>query len=134
MFSRFLFYSLFLVIVYSCSQPSPIAQRLNQSDSINIRFNNSSIDNLTTDKKAIQDVALFVGGKEKALPLECEVKPSGMILFYQKGKPLQEVTFTDLSQKCRYFITQLNGKTVYSEVSNEAADFLATIQKGKSTN
>jgi hypothetical protein len=125
--------AVFMLLFVAGCQSSEVTKVLTQSDSLNIKFNNSPLDNLTTDKKAIQDLARFVGGREKKLPLECEVKPSGMIFFYQKGKLYQQVTFTDLSQKCRYFITQLNGQTVYTEVSNEAADFLATIQKGKST-
>jgi hypothetical protein len=132
---RLLFYAfLILIAAVGCDQQtSPVADTLKQADSINIRFSNTTIDNLSTDKNAIQKLANFIGQKEKALPLECEIKPSGIILFYQRGQLLQEVTFTTLSQKCRYFITRLNNQPVYTEVGNEAADFLTAIQQGKSS-
>lgn len=122
-----------LVLIVSCRQSSEVTNTLEKADSINIQFANSSTNNLTKDKNAIEKLASFIGHKEKTLPLECEVKPSGMIFFYLNGQLQQQVTFTDLSQKCRYFITTLNGKTIYSEVGNEAADLLIAIQQGKST-
>lgn len=124
---------LFCVALLTGCESSEVTTMLNQSDSINIQFANSQTNNLTTDKTAIEKLAGFIGGNKKELPLECEPKPSGMIFFFQKGKPYQQVVFTDLSQRCRYFITKLNDQTVYSEVSNEAADFLTAIQQGKST-
>jgi hypothetical protein len=121
------------LLIVSCQQKSEITNTLVKADSMTIQFSNSATNNLTTDKTAIQKLANFIGSKEKALPLECEVKPNGMIFFYQHGQLQQQVTFTDLSQKCRYFITTLNGKTIYSEIGNEAADLLTAIQKGKSS-
>lgn len=124
---------LFALMLLTACESSEITNELVQSDSINIQFANSAINSMSTDKDAIQKLAGFIGRKEKSLPLECEIKPSGMILFYLDGQTKHEVTFTDLSQKCRYFITRLNGKTVYTEVGNEAADFLTAIRDGKST-
>lgn len=121
-----------LVLLASC-ESNEITNELVQSDSINIQFANSPTHSMSTDKDAIKKLAGFIGRKEKTLPLECEIKPSGMIFFYLDGRSKHEVTFTDLSQKCRYFITKLNDKTVYTVVSNEAADFLAAIRDGKST-
>ena len=122
-----------LLLIVSCQQKSAITTTLEKADSMTIQFSNSATNNLTTDKTAIQKLASFIGHKEKALPLECEVKPSGMIVFYLHGQLQEQVTFTDLSQKCRYFITIVNGKTIYSEVGHEAADLLTAIQQGKSS-
>jgi len=121
-----------LVLLAGCKN-SEITNELVKSDSINIQFANSTTNSMSTDKDAIQKLADFIGRKEKSLPLECEIKPSGMIFFYLNGQSKHEVTFTDLSQKCRYFITKVNGRTVYTEVGNEAADFLTAIRDGKST-
>lgn len=120
-----------LVLLAGCGN-SAITKELVMSDSISIQFANTTTNSMSTDKDAIQKLAGFIGGKEKELPLECEIKPSGMIFFYSNGQTKHEVTFTDLSQKCRYFITRLNDKVVYTEVSNEAADFLTAIREGKS--
>lgn len=122
-----------LLLIISCQQKSEITTTLEKADSMTIQFSNSTTNNLTTDKTAIQKLSNFIGHKKKALPLACEVKPSGMIFFYQHGQLQQQVTFTDLSQKCRYFITTINGKTIYSEIGNEAADLLKAIQQGKSS-
>ena len=128
---RYLIVLIGMALLVSCKN-NEIRTALEQSDSINIRFNNSSLNSMSSDKNAIRTLARFISDNEKSLPLECEIKPSGMILFYYQGKQQHEVAFTDLTQRCRYFILQLKGKTVYTEVTNEAADFLKALQEGKS--
>jgi hypothetical protein len=81
----------------------------------------------TMEKSAISKLASFVAAKELS-PKNCS--PDGTIFFVYDPKTSMRVDF-HLSDSCRYFSFNLDGKNHQTQMSNEARDFLYALKRGQ---
>lgn len=112
---------------------SGISKQLSVADSLVITFNYNSTDSVinsvhTTDKKAIQKLAGFVGKGDSTAYRHCGY--SGNMQFYREGKQLLPVVF-NYTDNCRYFLYDWENKVTSTRMNNEAADFLRSLAEGK---
>lgn len=112
---------------------SGISKQLSVADSLVITFNYNSTDSVinsvhTTDKKAIQKLAGFVGKGDSTGYGHCGY--SGNMQFYKEGKQLLPVVFS-YTDNCRYFLYDWENKVTSTKMNNEAADFLRSLAAGK---
>lgn len=117
-------------LLSSCNS-NEVSTVLAKADSVEVRFANTQNDQLshnTSTPEAVQKLAQLASGEAQTGPLECPSAPAGIILFFEKGKVLQAVMFSDLKAKCRYFITKVNDKTYHTPVTDEAVTLLQGIQ------
>jgi hypothetical protein len=115
----------------SCNSSNEVSTLLATADSVEVRFANTQNDQLshnTAMPEAVQKLVLLTSKEANTGALECSAPPAGIILFFEKGKMLQAVMFSDLKAKCRYFITKVNDKTYHTPISDEAVTFLQGLQ------
>lgn len=118
------------IAISSCNQ-SILSGKLDDSDSLVLDFadeNQVLVKQIeTTDKTAINKLAGYIGNKtfEKS---RCSL--GGRMIFYKSGTAIEQVEFNS-SEGCRYFTFIYEGKLVSTEMSDEAASFLVSIQQGK---
>lgn len=55
----------------------------------------------------------------------------GNLVFYSKGEALLPVVFKYKDKNCRHFLFERDGKLQSTKISNEAADFLESLNTGK---
>ena|SRR5690349_14011998 len=125
-------YLIICLTIAACSQNSAVTKKLSGSDSLVIHFfeeNSTTISKTvaTGEKKAINRLAEFVSGKE-APQFKCGY--DGELLFFEKGKPVSNVSFKFSNDSCRHFLLDVEGKLMATKMSNEAADFLKNLQAG----
>jgi hypothetical protein len=118
----------------SCSE-SVISKKLITSDSLVISFNAPNTDSViktfsATQKTAITKMADFIDGKTTK---EFKCGFDGQLIFYSKGQAMLPVVFKYRDADCRHFLFEWEGKTISTRVSQEAADFLESLEKGIST-
>jgi len=82
----------------------------------------------TTENNAINKVVDFIDGKP-AKEFECGY--DGNLIFFFKGQTILPVVFKYKEKDCRHFLFQLDGKVISAKMSNEAADFLESLEQGK---
>lgn len=114
----------------SCQQPV-IQTKLSESDSLIIQFFDRGALRkaaVTAEKPAIQKLARFIGGDTLAAPA-CEGF-DGRLIFFLKKVETQRIEFK--RKECRHFSFSVDGKKLYTNMSDEAAVFLASVEEGKS--
>ncbi len=129
---RLITFLFFMMALYSSKQPSIISQQLSTSDSLIIQFFNDDevIYKAVTspEKTAIRKLINFVD----ASPSEAfKCGSDGRLIFFSKEKELKQIKFKNKEKGCRYFSLLLNDKITHTEINNEAADFLSSLEKGK---
>jgi hypothetical protein len=123
---------LFLMMTLDSCKPSAISQQLSTSDSLIIQFFNE--DGViykavtSTEKTAIRKLIYFVDASPSAA-FKCGY--DGRLIFFTQEKELQRIEFKNKEKGCRHFSFLLNGKIMNNEMSNEAADFLMSLETGK---
>jgi hypothetical protein len=123
-----------IAIVTSCSNSgSAVGKQLSGCDSLVINFTVPQSEAViksvtTTEEKAIKKLTRFVDGKEAA---EFKCGYNGYLLFYFTGKLISNVSFNYADDGCKHFILTANEKLVTTTMSNEAADFLKSLEEGK---
>ncbi|MBI3138044.1 MAG: hypothetical protein HYZ15_05635 [Sphingobacteriales bacterium] len=124
---RQLLFLLPVLFLLSCSSPGT-GKQLSGSDSLVITFNIPGTDSVsstvsTTETKAIRKIAGFLSGKQRNKP-QCGF--GGNMIFYKAGRQVQPVVFR-YDNDCRFFLYEMEGKVLYTEVSEEAAAFLKSL-------
>ena len=56
----------------------------------------------------------------------------GSLIFFKGGKAVLPVVFKYKDAACRHFLFELDGKVQSTQMNQEGADFLATLEKGVS--
>ena len=124
-------------VLMACSEGSSgVKEQLDGSDSLVVQF----IDTLsgsvtrstaTADPKAISKLIHFIDG-ETVEEYKCGYSSyNGNLLFFNKGKLNNQVSFNYTNKECKHFLSTINGKLVSTEMSNESADFLQAMAEGK---
>lgn len=121
------------VFLFSCGNKSAISKKLSGSDSLVITFykpNTDTIINMvsTTEKKAIQKLAGYLGGKKTEVS-GCGF--DGNMIFYRQGEIIMPVVFQFQEKGCRQFKFEKENETRSTLMSNEASDFLNSLLQGK---
>lgn len=119
----------------SCAGNSEVSQKLSGSDSLVINFYAAGSDSIiktvaTAEKSAIRRLTEFVSAKETEI-FKCGY--DGNLLFFEKGKPVSDVSFKYKDENCRHFLLDVKGKLVSTKMNNEAADFLKGLEEGRNT-
>jgi len=123
---------LFATIMLGSCKSSVLSQQLSTSDSLIIQFFNE--DGViykavtSTEKTAIRKLIYFVDASPSAA-VKCGY--DGRLIFFTQEKELQRIEFKNKEKGCRHFSFLLNGKIMNNEMSNEAADFLMSLESGK---
>ncbi|MEO5948064.1 MAG: hypothetical protein ABIP79_14700 [Chitinophagaceae bacterium] len=122
-----------LLCFVSCSEKSATGKQLAGSDSLVINFNVPQTNNIaktvtTTESKAIKKLAAFVDSKT-AEAYKCGY--DGNLLFYKEGKLSGDVSFNYSGDGCHHFIQEVNGDLSSTAMSNEASNFLKSLNQGK---
>ena len=126
---------IFLVFsLISCGN-SEVSQKLSGSDSLVINFYATGSDSIlktvaTSEKTAIRRLTEFISSKETEI-FKCGY--DGNLLFFEKGKPVSDVSFKYKDESCRHFLIDVKGKLVSTKMNNEAADFLKGLDEGQNT-
>ena len=120
------------LVLISCNN-SQLVSKLEDSDSIAVRFNQPGTDSIikvveATEPHAIQKMLQFADGK-KSEQYKCGY--DGNIMFYKKGSLAGDISFNFSVEGCHHFIHQADGKLTATKMNNEAADFLKTLADGK---
>lgn len=131
MLRQFLFLSPVLFFL-SCTTAGT-SKQLSGSDSLVISFNVPGTDSVsstvsTTETSAIRKLAGFLSGKQRDKP-HCGF--GGNMIFYKGGQQVQPVVFK-YDGDCRFFMYEMEGKVLYTEISAEAAAFLKSLEEGRS--
>lgn len=122
-----------IVLLASCSSPTPLHKKLADTDSLVIIFNVPDTDSVintvsTTESKAIKKVLGFVDGKtSEGTPCGYD----GHLNFFSKQQLLLQVVFSYHKEDCMQFIFDLDNKVQSTRVKNEAKDFLQSLAGGK---
>jgi hypothetical protein len=122
-----------LFCVAACKPSTGIGKQLDGSDSLVINFNTPNTNTIdrsvtTTEEKAINKLAHFVDAK----PAQAYKRGyDGNLMFYKKGQLLGDVAFNYSGEGCHHFILNVSGVLTPTTMSNEAADFLSSLAKGK---
>ena len=129
---RLLVYAFIILIITACKN-SAVAKKLSGADSLVITFNIPNSDSViktvsTTENNAISKIVDFTDGKP-AKEFKCGY--DGNLIFFSKGQVLLPVVFKYKEANCRHFIFELNGKLMSVKMNNEAADFLESLEEGK---
>ena len=127
--------TLFILIsatLLACSH-SELHKKLSGSDSLVINFNLEGTDSViktvaTTENNAINKLIGFVDSKAEK-PLKCGY--DGNLIFYSAGKAIMPVVFKYKGPDCRLFLYELNGLKKRTMMSQEAADFLESLEEGR---
>jgi len=130
---KLVFLSLMPFVLIACSKSSAVSKKLSGADSLVITFNVPNGDSVinrvaTTDAKAIKKLSGYLGGKELK---EQNCGFDGNMTFFKSGEALLPVVFQYNVDSCRRFIFSLEGKTIYSKMSNEVVDFLKSLGEGR---
>ncbi len=133
-FMKWLSLIAFIIILTSCSE-SAVSKKLTECDSLSITFNAPNTDSIvktlqTVDKNGLSKMAGFLGGKTTE-QFKCGY--DGGLIFFTKGKAFLPVMFKYKEADCRHFLFEWEGKTMSTKMSQEAADFLESLEMGKST-
>jgi hypothetical protein len=129
-YMRFIIFLFAMIMLGSCKS-SVISQQLSTSDSLIIQFFNE--DGViykavtSTEKAAIRKLIYFVDGSPSAA-VKCGY--DGRLIFFTHEKELQRIEFNK-EKGCRHFSFLLNDNIMTTEMSNEAADFLLSLETGK---
>lgn len=121
-----------ILSAFTSCQPGGSGKLLAGADSLVITFNLPGTDSVlntvsTTKKKAIRKLAGFMGGKERGKP-GCGF--GGNMIFYIQDRQLLPVVF-HYDKDCRFFMYEKEQKLMYTEMSDEAVDFLKSLAEGK---
>jgi hypothetical protein len=128
-----LFLFAFTVLIAIGCKNSALAKKLSGSDSLVISFkepNGGSVIKTvsTTENKAIHKLIDFIDAKPTE---EFKCGYDGNLIFFSKGEILLPVIFKYKDKDCRHFLFELDGKLVSTKMNNEAADFLESLEQGK---
>lgn len=128
-----IFFCICIIFASACNR-SAIGRKLSGCDSLVITFNLPDSDSVlksvsTTDTKAIQKMARFLGGKEAPL-YKCGFE--GSMLFFRNGQQVLPVVFKYMDKDCRHFSFDLDNKVMSTSMSAEAIDFLISLSEGRS--
>ena len=131
--NRYVFLLSIVYILVSCKS-SPVQTKISSCDSLIIDFKYPDTDSIihtvvATDKKAIRRLGDFMNGKEVS-NIRCG--HDGNMRFYSDGVMVLPVVFEFKKDSCRQFLFDLDGKTINTNMSKEAADFLQSLEDGKS--
>ncbi len=128
---RFLFFFTLLLIVAGCKE-SALEKKLSVTDSLIVQFYNE--DGLiekavtTTEKPAIQKLVHFLNGSP-AKTFECVF--DGKLIFLRGGKEIQQVAFKYDQNNCRHFSILMKDTVINTTMSNKAADFMYSLERGE---
>ncbi len=132
---KYIFIISFAIFFVACSNSnSSIGKQLESIDSLVINFNESQTNNIlksvtTTDRTAIKKLAKFVNNKEAEIK---QCKLDGNLMFYKEGVLASDVSFNYSDDVCHHFIQEINGVLISTVMSNEATDFLKSLNEEKS--
>jgi hypothetical protein len=128
---RFLFYFTFLLIVAGCKE-SALEKKLSVTDILIVQFYNEEglIEKAvtTTVKPAIQKLVHFLNGSP-AKTFDCVF--DGKLIFLSGGNEIQQVGFKFDQNNCRYFSILMKDTVINTTMSNEAADFMSSLERGE---
>lgn len=128
---KFLLSISIVVLLSSCSQ-SALRSKLSDADEVVIIFNDTDSTKGKTVGAAmpgaVNRMIDFIDTKEAK---NVSVTFDGKILFNKGGKKIQEVRFAYKDPNYRNFFFKLDDKQYYTEMSNEAANFLTALASGK---
>jgi hypothetical protein len=127
-------YLLVVIICFVSCSSSAITKKLAASDSLVITFNYPNTDSVinsvsTTEKNAIKTLTRFIDTKEIAVS-KCGF--NGNMIFYHNGEIVMPVIFQYSIDSCRQFLFTIDNKSISTKMSNEAVDFLQSLEEGKS--
>lgn len=128
---RILSLSMALVIIVSCK--GKIESKLADADELEIAFVTENLDSVTRivktdDAAAIRKFAAFLDGKQ-AGPFKCGY--DGKMTFRKSGTELQQVDFRFKRKDCQHFSFNFEGKEMTTQLNQEAADLLQSLELGK---
>lgn len=120
-------------LLAGCGKGSATSQALAGCDSVVITFNIPNGDSVvnrvsTTEKNAIKKLAAYLEGKELKQQ-DCGF--DGNLTFFKSGEAILPVVFQYNTDSCRRFLFSLEGKTISTKMSNDAADFLKSLAEGR---
>ena len=129
---RYLLLILFMTAIVSCG-PTGLAKKYSGCDSLVITFNRPGTDSVvnivtTTEKKAIRKLLGYMDGKEKGRD-SCAF--DGNMSFYIQGQLVLPAVFKYRAANCREFLFEQDNKMQCRKLSNEAADFLKSLEEGR---
>lgn len=117
-----------LVFLIACKQTA-VEQKLAETDSVMVQFFNEDgmIYNAvtSTEEAAIKKLSSFMHGRP-VTAMKCG--SSGKVQFFSKQRLLLDATYHMITKDCRYFSYSLDGKLQNVAMSNEAADFIGSLQ------
>ena len=118
---------------FSCGR-TPVEAKLLPAREVDIVFLTPEMDAVTKNVKtdnaaAIRKLVDFIDARP-ADSFDCGY--DGKMLFLLEGKEIQEIDFKFKGTGCRHFSFELDGKPMHTRLSNEAADFLESLETGKS--
>ena len=125
------FLILFLTVLFAaCSGNTDVSGKLSGSDSLIINFYVPGSETVaetmnTTEEAAIRRLTEFISAKQTEL-YKCGY--DGNLLFFEKGKPVSDVSFKFSDESCRHFVMDIKGELVATKMSNQAADFLNDLK------
>jgi len=127
----YLIISLVVILFCSCQQ-SAVKKSFSSADSLVIYFKDEQAGVVTktvqtAEAKAVNRIIEFIDAKETK-PFNCGY--DGKMFFYKKGNKVQEVDFKMKNDTCNHFALKLNDKIIYTQMRNEAVDFLDALEKG----
>jgi len=114
----------------ACGGNQDVSGKLRGSDSLVINFYAPGSETVTesmttTEEAAIRRLTEFISAKETEV-FKCGY--DGNLLFFEKGKPVSDVSFKFSDESCRHFVMDIKGQLVATKMSNQAADFLADLK------
>jgi hypothetical protein len=121
-----------LALFASCSQPTGIKDFVAGSDSVAINFykGDGRMDSVVKvmilrDSQQVAAIAGFIES-EKVHQNKCGY--DGSLHFFKKSIVLKDVDFRMDEAGCMQFSFFMNGKSYYTELSNEAKDFFSQLR------
>lgn len=132
MFRSFLLYFFMVLLLLSCSRPTGIAARVNESDSVAINFfkGDGSIDTVTRviicrDKKQLLKLAQFMESGSIGVK-HCGY--DGTLHFFKDNQVIQDAGFRMNDPRCMCFSFNLDGRSYSTNLSNEARLLLDSLK------
>lgn len=119
------------IIFVSCKQTGA-PHKLYSADSVLVQFftEDGIIYNAatSTEKSDIRKLTSFLNNRSSP-PTNCGSR--GKIQFFARDSLILDATYSSFVKGCRYFTYEWDGKLYHIAMSNEAADFLISLQPSR---
>jgi hypothetical protein len=130
---KYLFIMVLVLSLFSCNQPSGINEVIASGDSVAINFfkGDGTADSVTNmimlkDKTQIGKLAGFVEGGKTATS-KCGY--DGSLHVFKGDLVLQDIDFSFNNAQCMHFSFSLKNKLYCTTLSNEASQFIRSLNK-----